>query len=106
MPRHDGKPTQGELARAAAGWRSGAHVKELQAKPMCAVCGRPVERMIEEEDEHRSEVIFTASCHGQRERITIPMGDSRLKGISFGVAFADAPRRLDATDDPPAAPRP
>jgi hypothetical protein len=69
-------------------------VKVLATRPMCAVCGRIVERMEEEDD--GEEVVFTASCHGQRERVRLRAEEARLIGkLSFGVAFASAPRRLE-----------
>lgn len=96
MPQHDGKPTGREiLARAGTTQVTSSHVHELAARPQCAVCGRPVERMTEEEDDWANVVVFTAHCHGQRESIEIPMGDSRLKGITFGAAFTTAPKRLE-----------
>lgn len=61
-----------------------SHLHELTARPICGVCRRAVEKMTEEEDTYREVVIFTARCHGESERIVIPMGDHRLKGISFG----------------------
>ncbi len=94
MPQHDGKPTEREIRARGAGVET-SHVHDLTARPKCAVCVRPVDRMTEEEDTYRDVVIFTASCHGERERIVIPMGDERLKGISFGVAFAGAPRQIE-----------
>jgi len=65
MPQFDGKPTRAELAARARDEPSN-HVRELRARPACAICGRPVERMTEEEDSWNNEVIFTAWCHGQR----------------------------------------
>lgn len=96
MPQFDGKPTRSELKRAADAAPASGHVRELAARPRCAVCGRPVERMTEEEDTCRDVVIFTAWCHGQRDTVKLDAGDPRLKGITFGVAFASSPRRLEA----------
>lgn len=71
-------------------------VHELTSRPTCAVCGRPVERMTEEEDDFGGEVIFRAYCHGQVDKIALPMNDACLKSISFGTAFNDVPRRLES----------
>ena len=69
--------------------------RSLTAKPKCAVCGVPVAEMLEDDD--GSEVIFTAVCHGQRERVRLRASEARLIGkLDFGVAFASSPRRLEA----------
>lgn len=70
-------------------------VHGLVSRPSCAVCGRPVDRMTEEEDDFVGEVVFRAYCHGQVEKIALPMNDARLKSIAFGTAFNDVPRRLE-----------
>lgn len=75
-----------------------SRVRELTARPTCAVCDRLVERMTEEERDHAGVVRFTAYCHGQSEAIEIPDHAAGLKSISFGTAFAGGPRRLEAGD--------
>lgn len=93
MAQFDGKPTKRELRNAAGAWSPAAHVRELAARPMCGVCGKPVERMTEEEDTWGECVVFTAWCHGQRDRVFAPA--AMIKSISFGIAFAGSPRRLE-----------
>jgi len=69
--------------------------RNLGAKPMCAVCGRPVEAMLEEHDEFTQRVLFTAVCHGQRERVRVDVEVLQgVRGIAFGVAFSSSPRQL------------
>lgn len=66
---------------------------KLSARPTCAVCGKPVERFTEEENELTQCIRFTAYCHGQRERIELPAEVAMAcKSITLGVAFA--PTRL------------
>lgn len=70
-------------------------IRKLESRPMCAVCGKPVDEMLEEEDEMLRRVTFTAVCHGQRERVTVNeelVESGRVQG--FGTAFANSPRRL------------
>lgn len=98
MPQVDGNPSRPDIrSRASSAPPTSVRVRELSARPVCSVCGKPVERMTEEEDDYGDgRVTFTAFCHGQREAIAIPMGDARLKGITFGAAFASSPRRIEA----------
>jgi hypothetical protein len=41
--------------------------------PECAVCGRPVERLERFERPDTGEIIFDAHCHGQVERVVVPV---------------------------------
>lgn len=66
-------------------------VTELLARPLCARCGRLVERF--EEVEIFGMVRFTAACHGERESIDLRPNEAR--GLNFGMAFV-APRILSA----------
>jgi hypothetical protein len=75
--------------------------RALGAKPTCAVCRQPVEQLLEERDEFLGRVVFTAVCHGQRERVRVDeeaLEDAR--SVGFGVAFASSPRQLA---EPPSA---
>lgn len=72
----------------------------LHVRPTCAVCGTPVERVTEEHHEDgvlKGRVSFTAFCHGDSERVTVPA--RHTTGLNFGLAFASSPRAL-----PPATP--
>jgi hypothetical protein len=77
-----------------AGARAAPAAKTLNARPLCGVCNKPVEEFTEEEDGFGSEVVFTARCHGKRERVRVDI--AQAKGINFGVAFAPAQARLPA----------
>lgn len=60
--------------------------KELSAKPMCAACCKPVERMTEEETS--DELILTAHCHGDRQRIRLgPAELAAIRKIDLSWAF-------------------
>jgi hypothetical protein len=61
---------------------------ELKALPMCARCGRPVDRVVEELDDFTATVRFTAYCHGARE--TTRLSEEATRGVSsitMGTAF-------------------
>ena len=62
--------------------------KELHARPICALCRKPVESFTEEEGTGalRGFVLFVARCHGDVERQKVGRGDTR--GLNFGAAFA------------------
>jgi hypothetical protein len=68
-------------------------VGALRAKPVCAICQKPVDRVHEEEDAVLDRWILTAYCHGERERVVLSFTDVSNGPISFGVAFSDV-RRL------------
>lgn len=60
--------------------------KALEARPMCAVCGRQVDRMLE--DESADELVLTAICHGERQRIRLgPQELAAIGKIDLGWAF-------------------
>ena len=59
--------------------------RELKARPLCAVCRRPVDSLIE--SEHFGRQRFTARCHGQVETVDVPPGVT-VRDVSNGVAFA------------------
>ncbi len=64
--------------------------------PMCGKCLKPVERLEEYYDDFMRRVVYTACCHGERERVVIEEAiiESRLFDISTaGVAFLQ-PRQL------------
>jgi hypothetical protein len=63
--------------------------RELEARPQCAICKRPVERFSEEVLDFVGYVRFKAQCHGAVEIVDLPIeGDSAVNGsLAFGVAF-------------------
>lgn len=65
-------------------------MNELRTRPMCAVCGHPVERF--EEIEHFGRMRLVATCHGARE--VVDLEGHEAKDLQFGVAFARGARRL------------
>lgn len=56
-----------------------------RARPICDVCGTPVESFEETRDEFMLRVRFTARCHGETELVDVPIEEAR--GITFGRAF-------------------
>lgn len=66
--------------------------RSLASRPVCGLCGKPVEEMTEEHDELREEVTFTARCHGARESQTVPA--QLIRSVAFTVAFDDGVLRL------------
>jgi hypothetical protein len=70
----------------------------IVGKPMCAVCGHPVERLTEERHPFFDRTIFTAYCHGDTETVTIDwthdLGGRGSVDPSLGTAFANSTRRL------------
>lgn len=67
--------------------------------PWCERCNRRCESVEEDYDGFMQRVVYTARCHGERERVVIDRheleaGDHILRvSISAGVAFR-APRQL------------
>lgn len=61
--------------------------------PLCARCGRPVEKFTETHDPWLGRVVFVVECHGAREKITVPTED--LASVTLGVAFQQ-PLALEA----------
>ena len=84
-----------------AGTAPTSREKVVQARPTCAVCGKPVEEFTEEDgflDRYR---VFTARCHGEREQVRVELELVHDDKIQFGLAFvpknmlaAPAPQRL------------
>lgn len=77
------------------------HARELTTVPMCARCNKPVDRLIEVEDETFNRLIFIAACHGDRERIIITHDELLAMGggsLQFGRAFVE-PLALPAKAD-------
>ena len=64
----------------------------LTARPICAVCKRPVDSFVEEQDPFADRITFIARCHGERERVTLE-GKEVVRSLDFGMAFV-APKRL------------
>jgi len=67
-------------------------------RPMCGVCGRLVDRMIEVNDPCLPRVRFEVWCHGERETVELDTTGIATVDPSAGVAFADSPRRLAAPE--------
>jgi len=59
-------------------------MKELAARPRCALCRRPVQSFVEEEIFGRLRLV--ARCHGDRE--VVELAPSEATGLVFGDAFA------------------
>jgi hypothetical protein len=68
--------------------------RRVSAVPMCAVCHRPVDRLVETQETFLEKVVFVAHCHGQSERVEFNMREARDLDPSKGIAFARSPRRL------------
>lgn len=66
-------------------------------RPICAKCGKPVERMRRQVDPSSGDVIFDVFCHGETDRTIIyrdELEDGPIK-LFAGVAFTQgglAPR--------------
>lgn len=72
--------------------------------PMCAVCGRPVERIIQERDILTGETILVVKCHGASETVTIATEEIiAATAIRMGTAFGG--NQLEG-DEPPQLPEP
>lgn len=58
--------------------------------PMCAVCGRAVERVDVDHDILRNLTIFVARCHGATEEVELTAYDieGTIWRCRMGVAFA------------------
>ena len=67
-------------------------------RPMCAVCGRLVDRMIEVNDPWLPRVRFEVWCHGESQTVELDTTGLATVDPSAGVAFADSPRRLAAPE--------
>ena len=70
-------------------------------RPMCAVCGRPVDSMLVTEDESRGPlgtIIFVAHCHGAQEKVEVGFGDLLANGrqveVTYAPAFVHAAERI------------
>lgn len=58
--------------------------------PRCAVCDRPVDRLISYFDEAAAQHVLVALCHGAQERVTIPedlLMSLQYDDITIGDAF-------------------
>jgi hypothetical protein len=66
-----------------------------RVRPRCARCGRFVDRFEERQDDHLRKLILTAYCHGEVERVDLPLEDleSGPSKIELGLAFTET-RRL------------
>jgi hypothetical protein len=75
------------------GSHSGVPVIEIGANlamPLCAVCNKTVDELIQTRECQSWATVFVARCHGQQEVVTIPesvlgLGDSVEVGRAFGV---------------------
>lgn len=61
--------------------------------PICAVCNKPVDRLIETKDPVRPSFVLIAECHGEREVVSVSVDDiwpaslDRGPRIELGLAF-------------------
>lgn len=66
--------------------------------PWCAVCDKRCERVEEAFDQFMRRVVFTACCHGERERVILTEEELNvLEGrvaIAAGIAFSGTRARL------------
>jgi hypothetical protein len=83
-----------------AGTASSSRPRRLASRPDCALCGKPVEDFTEEEGFLDRFMVFTARCHGEKERIRVELEVIKDGRVSFGLAFVPE-NRLPA----PPAPR-
>lgn len=61
------------------------------SRPMCAICGKPVERLDCSYSVHLMRWIFTAYCHGSQEQCRVSVREFELiNGIFPGTAFQKA----------------
>ena len=70
-------------------------ISPMPLLPICAVCGREVERLIEWPRPDRDAVVFEAICHGEIEKTEIRAIDMEMAHpnaggalLSPGVAFS------------------
>lgn len=61
----------------------------LQSWPWCAVCERPVERVVFSRDPVRKDELIEAHCHGDSESIVISSVEINLDGASLGGRVFD-----------------
>lgn len=65
-------------------------MNNVKGRPICAKCGKPVER-IERRDDYLSRVIvFTAFCHGETEKTTLALKDLLTFIPDAGIEFTEA----------------
>jgi hypothetical protein len=66
--------------------------------PWCAVCDKRCDRVDQEYDSFMRRVVFTAVCHGERERVVLTEAELNvLEGrvaIAAGIAFDSTRARL------------
>lgn len=78
------------------------------ARPTCAVCNRPVEKLAVSYNNNWNTATYTVECHGAVEQATLTDRQiheaQMIGGISFGLAFqaSEAPA-LPAADSRTAA---
>jgi hypothetical protein len=60
----------------------------MAAKPLCAVCLRPVDHFEERVEEFIGRRVFVVRCHGQSQRISLDEAEmSNVRTIELGRAF-------------------
>ncbi len=62
--------------------------RALRARPMCAVCRRPVDSFTESQWNDR--IRFTATCHGRVQHVDLDESEA-TGSIDFSVAFGSPP---------------
>ena len=50
-------------------------IGDLEDRPRCAVCKKPVDHLVKYRDEYRNECVFEARCHGQREIVRMKQSE-------------------------------
>ena len=70
--------------------------------PLCAVCNKPVDKLVSWVDSNRDTLVFIAFCHGEQERCELGAFDVVAAGRHFklqrGVAFGT--KRLAPVEPP------
>lgn len=62
-------------------------------KPTCAVCERPVDKIVWYEDVITREHVAVAFCHGEREEVSLTQGELHvLTSLQVGRAFESKPQ--------------
>ena len=66
--------------------------------PMCAKCGRFVDKLTRELDPVNGDLLFKAYCHGEMEPTRISAANLQqgdIVTLQSGIAFADEVKRVD-----------
>lgn len=58
--------------------------------PMCGICLKRCERLLEEYDAFMQRVVYTAVCHGERERVVITEDEMNQVSVQLHMAMGTA----------------